>query len=61
MPAQGFMDYFSMLPPHLDLDIPIRGAQFATDRIAPIRSHLKSHNPKFRSIRCDVFTIFSNV
>ena len=47
------------------LDIPIRGAQFAADRIAPIRSDLKSHdsnrNPKSRSIRCDVFTNFSNV
>ena len=44
------------------LDVPIRGAQFAADRIAPIRSDLKSHdsnrNPKFRSIHCDVFTIF---
>ena len=47
------------------LDVPIRGAQFVADRIAPIRSDLKSHdpnrNPKFSSIRCDVFTIFSNV
>ena len=46
----------------LDIDVPIRGAQFAADRIAPIRSDSKSHdsnrNPKFRSIRCDVFTIF---
>ena len=46
----------------LNLDVPIRGAQFAADRIAPIRSDLKSHdsnrNPKFHSIRCDVFTIF---
>ena len=44
------------------IDVPIRGAQFAADRIAPIRSDLKSHdsnrNPKFRSIRCDVFTVF---
>ena len=47
-----------------NLDVPIRGAQFAADRTAPIRSDLKSHdsnrNPEFRSIRCDVFTIFSN-
>ena len=47
------------------LDVPIRGAQFAADRIAPIRSDLESHdsnrNPKFHWIRCDVFTIFSNV
>ena len=46
------------------IDVPIRGAQFAADRIAAIRSDLKSHdssrNPKFRSIRCDVFTLISN-
>ena len=45
----------------LSLDVPIRVAQFAADRIAPIRSDLKSQdsnrNPKFRSIRCDVFDI----
>ena len=47
-----------------NLDVPIRGAQFETDRITPIRicSDLRSHdskrNPKFRSIRCDVFTLF---
>ena len=49
----------------ITLDFPIRGAQFAADRIAPIRSDLKSHdsnrNPKFRSIRSDVFTTSSNV
>ena len=43
------------------LDVPNRGAQFATDRIAPIPSDLKSHdsnrNPKFRSIRCDVLLL----
>ena len=35
---------------------------FATDRIAPIHSDLKSHdsnrNPKFHSIRCDVLLFF---
>ena len=50
---------------YVDLDVPIRGAQFAQDRITPIRGDLKSHdlkrNPKFRSIRCDVFTLFSDV
>ena len=44
------------------LDVPIRGAQFAAGRIAPIRSDLKSHdsnrNPKFSLIRCDAFAIF---
>ena len=48
-----------------DLDVPIRGAQFAADQTALIRSDLKSlesnRNPKFRSIRCDVVTVFSNV
>ena len=38
----------------LALDVPNRGAQFAADRIAPIRSDLKLHdsnrNPKFRSL-----------
>ena len=50
---------------HTSLDVPIRGAQSATDRIVAIRSDLKSHdsnrNPNFRSIRCDVFTFFSKV
>ena len=45
------------------LDVSNRSAQFTADRIAPIRSDLKSHdsnrNPKFRSIRCDVFTIWT--
>ena len=48
-----------------ELDVPLRGAQFAADRIAPIRSDLKSHdsnrNPELRSIHCDVFTLISNV
>ena len=50
---------------HASLDVPIRGAQFATDRIAPIRRDLKSHdsnrNPKFRSIRSDFFALFSTL
>ena len=49
------MKPFSVDLSELNLDVPIRGAQFAADRIAPIRSDLKSHdlnrNPKFRSIR----------
>ena len=47
----------------VSLDVPIRGAQFAADRIAPTRSDLlksrdSNRNPKFSSIRCEVFTIF---
>ena len=55
--------FFEIDSYNLLLNVPIRGAQFTADRIALIRSDLKSHdsnrNPKFRSIRCDVFTIFS--
>ena len=47
---------------NLDFFLIFGPSGFAADRIAPIRSDLRSpdsnRKPKFRSIRCDVFTIF---